>query len=518
MKHFSTPQDDSPYCETHERIILQVIAAAVLLLSFWLAVQYMGQPLLERHPFRQSQTALTVFWMLKEGWQLDYETPVGGYPWSIPFEFPFYQTAVALLVNITGWSITPVGRLLSYVALLSCAYPTYQIMRKLDLPKRTFWVFFILLISSPIYLFWGRSFMIETTALLFTLAMLTYALDFRAENVPLRSVLLCTIFGSIACLQKVTTGAPVIAVFGLGWLIYWFFKTENRLPPWRNLIAGLFAFGLPILFTLLWTHHTDVVKQANALGAYETSKALFNWNFGYPYQRITPRLYVEVFWQRMMLPNAGGLLGVALLLGTLLFPGKRLIRTLVFIMLAMFVVPIMLFTNLHIVHDYYQSGCALFLIAALSISVAIWLPKRIPSPYAVPLVTTLLVVSNLSFFYNGYYQLMKQQFKTEETRALAAGQIVRQHTAQNEAILVFGNDWSSNITFYAERKSFAVPEYFRPYDDVWKNPAKYLGTTPLGAIVVCPSDMAPDAELIAKQQGWYKVKAAECVVLLRKPA
>lgn len=212
MKHFSTPQDDSPYCETHERIILQVIAAAVLLLSFWLAVQYMSQPLLERHPFRQSQTALTVFWMLKEGWQLDYETPVGGYPWSIPFEFPFYQTAVALLVNITGWSITPVGRLLSYVALLSCAYPTYQIMRKLDLPKRTFWVFFILLISSPIYLFWGRSFMIETTALLFTLAMLTYALDFRAENVPLRSVLLCTIFGSIACLQKVTTGAPVIAV------------------------------------------------------------------------------------------------------------------------------------------------------------------------------------------------------------------------------------------------------------------------------------------------------------------
>jgi hypothetical protein len=503
--------------ESRELLLLMLLTGAVFLLSFFVAAHYVGQPLLERHGFRQTQTALTVFWMLRDGWLFDYETPVAGYPWSIPFEFPLYQAAVALLVKLTGWPIDPVGRVLSYVALLACAYPAHLVVQRLGLPRRVFWVFCALLWSSPIYLFWGRSFMIETTALFFTFALIPFALDFRETRVPLRSVLLCTIFGTLACLQKATTGGPVIMVAGLAWLMYWFLQGGSRLPPLRNLMAGIFTFGLPILLTLLWTHHTDVIKQTNALGTYLTSDALRNWNFGYAWQRITPYLYGEVLWRRMLLSNIGGMLGVALLLGSLLYPGERKIRLLVLASLALFAIPIMLFTNLHIEHDYYQSGCALFIIAALAISVSIWLPQFIPITYAVTLITTLIVASNLYFFYTDYYQSVTKQFNPENTRALAIGSVVRAHTAPDDGMLVFGNDWSSDIAYYAERKSFTVANFFVDYDGVWKNPGKYLGSTPLSAIVVCPSPKGPDAERIAKEQGWDKVKAAGCVVLLRRP-
>ena len=43
------------------------------------------------HNFRQTQTAITSYYMIRGGPFLKYETPVFGVPWSIPFEFPLYQ-------------------------------------------------------------------------------------------------------------------------------------------------------------------------------------------------------------------------------------------------------------------------------------------------------------------------------------------------------------------------------------------------------------------------------------------
>ena len=61
------------------------IALLVATISTIVVIYYSSQPLLEFKSFRQTQTALTVYWMLKEGWRLGYETPVLGYPWSNSF-------------------------------------------------------------------------------------------------------------------------------------------------------------------------------------------------------------------------------------------------------------------------------------------------------------------------------------------------------------------------------------------------------------------------------------------------
>jgi len=151
----------------------------------------------------------------------------------------------------------------------------------------------------------------------------------------------------------------------------------------------------------------------------------------------------------------------------------------------------------------------------LAISVSIWLPRLVSMPYAASLVTTLLVASNLYFFYANYYEDVTKKIDVENTRTLMVAKVAKTLTATGDGLLVFGNDWSSDIAYYAERKSFTVPGFFGDYDEVWRDPQKYLGSTRLGAIVICPSQKSPSAEHIAEKQGWAKVNAADCVLLIR---
>jgi CDP-paratose 2-epimerase len=62
---------------------------------------------------------------------------------------------------------------------------------------------------------------IETAALFFAFAAIPYGLDLLDPHPPWRAAVLCAVFGTIASLQKVTTGAPVLLVLGCVWLIQW---------------------------------------------------------------------------------------------------------------------------------------------------------------------------------------------------------------------------------------------------------------------------------------------------------
>src|SRR5262249_25879752 len=126
------------------------------------------QPLLDMHGFRQTQTAISAYWMVHGGPWLAYETPVMGYPWAIPFEFPVYQGLVALLALI-GVPIDVGGRLVSFAFFAACLAPLWTIFRAFNWPRTTYLAIATLFIASPIYTFWARTVMIETTAVFFGL-------------------------------------------------------------------------------------------------------------------------------------------------------------------------------------------------------------------------------------------------------------------------------------------------------------------------------------------------------------
>ncbi|MEP6939267.1 MAG: hypothetical protein ABI846_05845 [Rudaea sp.] len=498
--------------------LLWWLAGAAVLFATCIAIRYSGQALLEAYAFRQTQTALTSYWMQKEGWHFAYWTPVAGFPWSVPFEFPIYQYCVALIGELGGWNLDRVGRLVSFAWLVACLWPAFSIARRLKLPRDVALVFCALLFTSPIYVFWGRSFMMETAAVFFSLAAISFALDFIDSGERYGSVLLFSLCASLGCLQKITTTGPVVLVLGCLWSLSVLRRGEWR---WREIAVAACGFAVPLLMTVIWTKYSDSVKLANPLGRQLTSGTLIAWNFGTLAQRLDPGTYAGVVWRRVMVPNAAGIVGLFLVAGALTM---RRSRAIVLWALLLFAAPILIFTNLHVIHEYYQTANVIFLIAALAIAVGCWLPSIAPRAL-VPAVTFVLMAFNLHAYYKvktdaglSYAALAKRPYDTTNQPSLALAAVVRGLVPADSGLVIFGQDWASILPYYAQRKSFAVPTFFAQYETAWQEPQKFLGDTPLGAVVICQSDgKEPGAEAIRQalllHPHWHLTDAVGCSVI-----
>lgn len=454
------------------------------LLGIWITIYNRQQPLLEAHGFRQTQTALTAYYFLHEGWQLDYQTPVAGYPWSIPFEFPIYQTLVAFISKLSGFKLDSVGRSVSFIFLIACAWPAVKVTKRLQLSNDVSWIFCALLWSSPLYIFYGRSFMIETVALFFTLCAIPYFIDLMNSKKGWKPLIRFSIWMTLGMLQKITTAAPVTLIFGIIFLIDYLKTNGIKILFSRRTTNLLFAFLIPTFFGGLWSIYIDSIKSKNMLGMQLLSKVLTEWNFGTIHQRFDLHVLKTIFWDRVILNNASGILGILLLICLFMFAEKRE-KKIVGISIVLFILPIYIFINLHFIHDYYQISSTIFLVFALAVSIKYTFQKFSKHNLIVLTLSIIFVSSNLFQFINGYANYMKAPIDEINNQTLAVSDIIRTYTDKNSGIVVFGYDWNSEIAYYSERKSFTVPEWFNQYNDVWNDPAAFIGDKKLGAVIYC---------------------------------
>lgn len=457
--------------------------------SLYIALRFANQELLDNYSFRQTQTALSAYWLVINGFSFSYETPVAGIPWSIPFEFPIYQYIVAVASGVFKSPISLVGRLVSYFFLVCCLFPIRSITKTLNLNIRSFYIFSSLLFSSPLYLYWGRTFMIETAAVFFAVSAIKYFIDAEKEVKRLSNYFLFAAFISLSILQKATTGLPVLAVL---FIVHYFRLLTNSLPvrllfTAREFSIALICYGLPLSLGVLWTIYTDDVKSLNSFGENLTSAALSHWNWGAAGQRLSIDLYRDVIFRRIFENNLAGGLGIAVLLMSFVFGCARLVKSAIVVSLFLGFVPIFLFTNLHLVHTYYQTGCVVFIIYAVSVALG-----NIPNAFSrgglVPLwLTLIMVLSNYMWFSRDYKNVIETVYSKENSRDYSVSKILKREVPPEKYFVAFGNDWSSSFSFLSERKSFTVPTFFDKYEDVSRNPEKFVGESKLGGLVLCPS-------------------------------
>lgn len=479
------------------QLALQLIVIGALLFSAYITIRYIQQPLADAHAFRQTQTALTSYWMLQEGWALAYQTPVAGYPWSIPFEFPIYQAAVAATAALTGFDLGAVGRFISFLFLVACAWPAFAISRRLNLPNTVPWVFCALLWTSPLNVYWGRTFMIETAALFFSLACIPYAIDFIRRVGGWRSVSLFWLFATAAVLQKATTGGPVLLFLALSAAFLQVRVKGFGFQALQRLIVPAVIISIPLVIGLAWAHYADIVKTANPFGSQLTSKALTTWNFGSLAQKLDFETWRLVIWERSLVWNAGGWVGLMLLvLPWFGGPEHRRFAWLSLAAVALFLLPVLIFTNLHFVHEYYQVACVAFLLGALAIVIGAWLKTVTGTMMIVPIVTIVIILSNLAHFNSSYGIVAARALDELDPRSVQTykvGRYLREVTRPETGLVVFGSGYSSEIAFQAQRKTMAVPPWFTEYKELWESPQNYLGDLELAAVVICPAyDVFPN--------------------------
>lgn len=501
-------------------MLLWVLAGSTLLCATVFALKYSGQPLLDLYSFRQTQTALTSFWLAQEGFRLAYETPVGGYPWSIPFEFPLYQYLVTLLSSSTGLKLDVVGRVLSFGFLAACLVPVRSIIDKLKLSEHVLPVFIAVLFSSPVYLYWGRTFMMETAALFFAVSTIPFFINITKGEKLASSSVFFVIFATLCILQKATTWLPLLAVLSLVyvWTSIKAWRSAGYLAAARGLALAGVIFGVPLLVGVAWTTFTDSIKSASPFGSQLTSAALSEWNWGTLSQRVSSDLYVDVLWQRVFVRNLAGPLGLVLFVWAL---SRRLdveVKRIVWVALAAGVLPLFFFSNLHLVHDYYQTANVFFLLFGLSVIVGELVPRATKHKSTVVIVVALIVASNSWAFSNHYLGVAKTNYSRYNSRIMAIAEVLRREVPEGHSFIAFGNDWSASLAYLAERKSFTVPVFFNQYDDVLRRPDDFVGDAPLGAIVVCPTARGPNPrDLLAfavGQRDWHLGLVHSCLVAM----
>lgn len=445
--------------------------------SFGFLLRWIDLPILDAHGFRQAQTAISAFYLLKDFNIFNYQTPVLGYPWSIPFEFPIYQALVAGLSKLTHMNLEICARIISWEFYALTLYPIYKICTKFEKDKNLFYIISSLYLLSPTYLFWSRTFMIETLTVFFAAMFLYYFIRLVDENKP-SDFILCLIFSLLSALSKITTYPGFLLAGG----IYWGYKIFKEKKIDYFLVLKLAFIGVVTLIPVyLWVHHTDLVKLQNLIGSTLTSKGLSAWNYGTISQRLSLEFYRVVIFERIIPCIFGNIFAFVLALSAFIFAPKDY-KKIATVFVLIFLAPIAVFANLYYIHTYYLCANAIFLITAIGISIFA-MTKTDKAKWAAPLFVILLVL----IFTSIDFRTIKN---SRDHIYYKVAQVVKNNTQENSAIVVMGIDWSSEINYYSQRKGLAVPFAIKEdaSDKLINNPKEFFNGLPLSAVIYIPTD------------------------------
>ncbi len=467
-------------------IFIFVIAAASTL---WALIAGIANPPLDQYEFRQTQTALSVYWLIHGGPWINYETPVLGAPWSIPFEFPVYQLVVAAIAHL-GVPLNVAGRLVNFFFYIATLLPLGMLARSTAIGVRSFWIVATLFLSSPLYSYWSRTFMIESSALFFNLLWLACLAEFL-RNPKWKWCGAAIFSGCLGILAKSTTFPAYGFLGGIASAIVLYRNWNGSVCRKRvALKAGAVAAigGLPLLVGLLWVHHTDAVKSGNVFGNMLTATALTDWLYGTLAQRLDLHQWKAALISRT-LPQALGYawpLGLILICVGLIKKGH--IRLWIAASVVGFLLPFFLFTNLLFVHAYYPYDCAVMLLIATGITIEKLFSSKLKTLETGILLT--IVLGQIAYFYHGFYRFIGNDYSNNEYYQV--GEIIKNNTPVNSAIVIYGTDWSSVVPYQSERKALAVANWFPDplFEQTLSEPQSFLGDIPLSAIIVCTDGLS----------------------------
>lgn len=479
---------------TAEDRYLRVLAAIILIFATWHAVRFADQPLVEFEAWRQTQTAISAYWMSEEGWRIAYQTPVLGYPWEIPLTAPIFESITVFVAWITRIPLDPAGRLVSFAFLLACLFPARTIFRKLHVPNEAFWIFASLLIASPIYLFFGRNFLIETAALFFTLVAVRHAIDLMEEKPSLGSSLLFALFASLGMLQKASTAlGPILVLFVI---VAWTHlrRRRFRVPPLDVIVKIGVAFAIPALATIAWFAYAGEIKKRNEMmSSIHSNERMFrDWVLANNRLRFDPSVWRMILWDRVIVGSAAGFLGLLALIGGALVGGPKT-RGIIAAGFALFAAPAVISITHHHFLPYYQTANAVYIIAVVSICLAAVLRWWNAKAVAAALVCAVFVAFSLYSYKKDYWRYTSKQLTEATSSTLAVSDVIRRYTPDDSGIVVFGlvstgsiqpyEGWSGEIQYYSRRKGLTVDGNKRRFERAKLAPQSYLGGMELGAIV-----------------------------------
>jgi 4-amino-4-deoxy-L-arabinose transferase-like glycosyltransferase len=449
---------------------------ALCLISLIPRLPNLDAPPLDRHDFRQTQTALTVQAFLDRGVSIGgYETPVFGPPWRVPFEFPTYQLSVVPLVRL-GLSLEVACRLAALLWFYASAALLFAVVA--DACGRRLALFSLAAyVSMPFTVFWSRACMIDYTSVALSLAYLHLAMRWVGRRGAL-ALAGCIAAGALAAATKITTlagmMAPVVAVaaHALARVLRSSGSSRDRAATCGGVAAMV---ALPLAAGLAWTRYADAVKAASPFTRWLTSDALRTWTFGTLAQRMRPQNWI-ILADRIhdtMVPGAFVLLLVAAAAALALRRGAQ--RNAVAVALAGAVASVATFFNLFVVHDYYLIAITPVLAVAVAFGAdALWSLEFRLRRVALATAGALSLITAGA----GWSYMKRAYWPWKQSNLVELGRRVAAATPPDAWVAIQGDDWNPRILYLAHRRGFMV----RPPADV-----RLIASRPEFRALVCSS-------------------------------
>lgn len=444
----SVVPDGQPAVAPIDRRFCCALLAAAFAVHLWFSLQGLANRPVDGHEFRQTQTAFAIREMAAHGLELDARLPVLGNPQALPFEFPLYQWATAAISRATSLPPEPLARLVS----IAFFYLSIPFLRRsaafAGLTPTQVTLGTAALLCCPIYLFYSRGILIESTALCCSAAFLSAACWNMRRSSPARMAAGAAC-AALAAAVKVTTFAVFLVPATLI-LLRQFRSADSRQSRRRLLTAAALQSGAGIAAGLAWSRHADWVRSQNPLARFLRDSELVRWVFGDPAMRLDPGYWTSIG------GTITGCIAASFWLVVLLVPGlgvKR-DRTMIVSLLGCFLAGPLVFANVYRIHDYYFYAVAVFLIGALGIGLAHLVEaSRLPRAARWAFVAGFLGTGVLMYA-RTYHRLIP----FNELRVPEPARQLRDLTHPGETIVILGQEWNPVYPYLAGRHALMFPE------------------------------------------------------------
>jgi 4-amino-4-deoxy-L-arabinose transferase-like glycosyltransferase len=448
-------------------------------------------PLLDDHSFRQTQTAITVWTMVEEGISLfNYETPVFGPPWKLPYEFPLFQATAALLVKLGIPNIDVACRLANLLYFYLSAFLLYLLSARF-LPSAAALCVLLCYLWAPFNVFWSRTALIDFASVAFALS---YAYSFerwlaqhrppnralgngrsesapqwaRRTRTPAKCYFVTILLGALTYLVKPTT-VPIVMPLIIALVAVHFSEMRYDGAPHKTItvlrdraplivLVGL-AVLLPALAGAAWTRYSDAVLDQQEFTA---MKGLLGRHFLWLSGPLSERLNLsawQLLLQRIREGFFPGWLTTLPCVGLLsLFRESKRIVLVAGTMIAAVLLTPLIFFNIYRIHSYYVIAVApcTCVLSGLGLYALLFVaPRRSLLLYAVPAVI-------FAFSYRELVQSIAWHTPSDNNVIVQLGRLIQKVTPEHERVIVADFDWHPGILYYARRRGFMYRSQFDP--------------------------------------------------------
>jgi hypothetical protein len=427
---------------------------------------HIDNPIIERHGFRQTQTAITVQTWINEGINIfKYQTPVLGEPWTLPFEFPLFQLCaygIYIIMSAFGNSNLDIAmRITNILFFYGCVPFIYLISLRLYRETKIAKSICIVFVLLPYSIFWSRTSMIEFAAVFFGLGYVYFFWEFLKKE-TWRTIIAAALFGILGYLAKSTSMLPDCLFLAFVILHHLFAKnyfSKTELLSKRTIyicLKMLIMVAVPLIIGVIWTKWSDYVKDTSGFAALD-SASLRRWNFGTLPQKLNFKKWMEIV--SAIRGIIGRISSIVVFLSFLLFVIRNKKENLAAALLPAVCafITVCTFFNLYYVHDYYF--CAVLPFMCMSAVCIVFLGmkymartmkiKKIEMFYGI--LIAVLAVS--VYFKNPYIPYITDAYTFS---CFELTNYIQNNTRQTDKIMVFDNDWSSEIPYYSKRKALMV--------------------------------------------------------------